>query len=142
LAGELADMDTSSKAIYLTEISEFLVAAGQVDALAELVGEEGLRRRPLIDVQCVHARALLLAHEGDWEGAEWGFARAVEALRPMHVPFLLGRSLTRHGHLLIDQGRREEALPMLREALSLFVGLRAEPWVARVEELQALVGAR
>ena len=53
------------------------------------------------------------------------------------MPFWLAVTLLEHGEWLTDQGRGNEAEPMLAEAKDLFEGLRAQPWIERTAAASA-----
>jgi DNA-binding CsgD family transcriptional regulator len=64
-----------------------------------------------------------------------GFERAIELHARSEQPFELGRTLLAYGSRLHRARRRTEARERLREALEIFEGLGATPWVqqARIE---------
>jgi class 3 adenylate cyclase/tetratricopeptide (TPR) repeat protein len=83
--------------------------------------------------------ARLLASRGEIAGVEERFETAAELFRRISVPFWLAVTLTEHGAWLAEQGRGDEALPMLSEAREIFERLKARPWL---ERLDRTMGAR
>ena len=78
-------------------------------------------------------RARLDAGRGETAVVEEGFETAAELFRQVSIPFWLAVTLTEHGEWLAEQGRGDEALPILSEARAVFEGLKARPWLERVE---------
>ena len=74
----------------------------------------------------------LAEQRGDLDEARRIYAGG-EAGASTGSPVYAGRLLLAHGRLLRRTGNRKEAVERLRRANSLFGGLRAAPFVARVE---------
>jgi class 3 adenylate cyclase/tetratricopeptide (TPR) repeat protein len=86
---------------------------------------------PFLRAQEARMRARLAAARAQADGVEPGFKLAAGIFREFGLPFWLGVTLLEHAEWLIDQGRAEEAEPLLREARGLFDDLEARPWVER-----------
>ena len=71
---------------------------------------------------------------------EQGFKNATGMFREMAVPFWMAVTLLEHGEWLTEQGRSGDARPLLDEARGVFEGLRAAPWLVRVEKVRSTVG--
>jgi hypothetical protein len=56
-------------------------------------------------------------------------------LREIGIPFFLAQVLLEHGEWLTEQGRAEDARPLLDEARSTFDRLRAAPYLERVDKV-------
>jgi tetratricopeptide (TPR) repeat protein len=90
---------------------------------------------PFQEAQANRFEARLAAVEGDAEAVGRGFKTAAGLFREIGTPFWLGEALLEHGEWLVEQRRAEDAVELLREALDIFTGLRARPWIERVERL-------
>jgi hypothetical protein len=53
--------------------------------------------------------------------------------RELETPFWLAVALLESAEWLVNEGRAEDAKPLLDEARELFERLRATPWLSRVE---------
>jgi tetratricopeptide (TPR) repeat protein len=97
-------------------------------------------RPPFLDAQAQRFRARLASA---LDVATSGYAAAVTRLRELELPFWLAVTLLEHGELLGEQGRADEAEPLLAEAREIFERLGATPWAerARAVEVPIEVGA-
>jgi len=68
---------------------------------------------------------------GELTDAELGYPQAVTVLRSTGNPYALARGLLDHGSALAELERPGEATSALQEARSLFLELRATPWLER-----------
>jgi DNA-binding CsgD family transcriptional regulator len=113
---------------------EGLVGSGQVDqaavALDQLRGDSG--QVGYLQPALAWLEGWLAEQQGDLEEARRIYADG-EASASTGSPVYAGRLLLAHGRLLRRTGNRKEAVERLRRANSLFGGLRAAPFVARVE---------
>lgn len=132
---ELSRSNDSTKAIYSDVAIDMLVHYERFDELDALTPASDVRAPAGIAGQLARARGLSQLHRGDRLAAEQTLSAAVPALRAGASPMPLARGLVDLGTLLSDDGRLEEAQPLLREARSIFVGLRAEPWIERTDAL-------
>jgi class 3 adenylate cyclase/tetratricopeptide (TPR) repeat protein len=88
-------------------------------------------RSPYLGAQATRYRALLGAVVGDGDpSASW--KAAAGAFREIGASFWLGVTLVEHGEWLAEQDR-PDAAPYLVEALQIMQGLRATPWLERIE---------
>jgi tetratricopeptide (TPR) repeat protein len=92
------------------------------------------RQSPYLDAQSRRLRARIShLRGGGAELVEPGYKRAVGMFRELETPFWLAVALLESAEWLVDEGRTDDAKPMLDEARELFDRLRAEPWRARVD---------
>ena len=61
--------------------------------------------------------------------------RAISQMRELGYPYWLAVTQTDLAEWLIGQGRREEAEPLLEEAMDTFRSLRAAPALARAQSV-------
>jgi predicted ATPase/class 3 adenylate cyclase len=88
------------------------------------------RRAPYLEAQAHRFRARLDGNEADYEAA-------ARLLRELEIPFWLAVTLLEHGESLLEQGRSNEAVPLLAEARETFERLEATPWLERVTSAAA-----
>ncbi|MDP9342774.1 MAG: AAA family ATPase [Actinomycetota bacterium] len=126
------------------ETVEAALSLGDFGRAEEVVGViEGLRpaeMSPFLQAQASRLRAKLSAARGEHASVEAGFKTGAGMFREIGVPFWLAVSLLEHGDWLVSQGRAEEAGPLLEEAREIFEGLKAQPWLERLEGVQTIVG--
>ena len=102
-----------------------------------LAGVEALplgRRTRFLRAHTSRFRARL-AGSDDLASAERGFGEAAALLREIGMPFYLAVVQLEHAELLAPNGRSDECRPLLTEARETFEGLRATPWLERVDAL-------
>jgi class 3 adenylate cyclase/tetratricopeptide (TPR) repeat protein len=105
----------------------------KVEELIGIVEAEPAGKRPAyLQAHSIRFRARL-AHTRGEEGSEAGFREAAGIFRELGVPFWLAVTLTEKGEWLKEQGRAEEAEPVLSEARAIFERLKAAPWLERVD---------
>jgi class 3 adenylate cyclase/tetratricopeptide (TPR) repeat protein len=113
----------------VVEMLEAAFELGDLGRLEELlVTIESLRpgeRPPMLDA---HARRFRAKFSGD----EAGFTAAATRFRNLEMPFWLAITELEHAELLSEQGRSDEAEPLLTEAQEIFERLEATPWLERV----------
>src|SRR5262249_34745524 len=85
-------------------------------------------RPPFLDAQAHRFRARLASMASD---AESGYRPGAARFRELEIPFWLAVALLEHGELLAEQGRSDDAEPLLAEARALFEQLGATPWLER-----------
>jgi DNA-binding CsgD family transcriptional regulator len=124
---------------------ESLVALGELERaheeLARLEERGRIFPRPWIRVALPRARALVLAAEGDVNGA----LAALDELdvdAAAKLPFELGRGLLVRGRLLRRAKQKRAAADTLREALAIFERLGAPAWEAQTRAELDRVGLR
>jgi class 3 adenylate cyclase/tetratricopeptide (TPR) repeat protein len=95
-------------------------------------------RPPFLDAQAHRFRARLAPTP---DAADSGFATATARFRELELPFWLAVTLLEHGEWLGEQGRSDEAEPLLAEARGIFERLGAAPWLERTgSPLEAVAG--
>jgi class 3 adenylate cyclase len=77
--------------------------------------------------------------EGD-DAPEAHFKAAIGMLRELGMPYWLAVTQTEFAEWLLGRGRRDDALPLLRESRETFERLRATPWVERVAAAEQAAG--
>jgi tetratricopeptide (TPR) repeat protein len=95
-------------------------------------------RPPFLDGQAHRFRARLAPTADE---ADPGYATAAARFRELELPFWLAVTLLEHGEWLGEQGRSDEAEPLLAEAREIFERLGAAPWLERTgAPLEAVAG--
>ena len=113
----------------LVESLEAAFALGEYDKVRErLTLVDELRpgeRPPLLEAHAHRFRGKLAADEGE-------FVTAAASFRELSLRFWLAVTLLEHGELLTEDGRADEASPLLAEARQIFEELGAQPWLERL----------
>ena len=121
------------------EAIETAVALERLDDAAALLGMlEGSKRGhmgPYLWAQLHRGRGLLASARGEHETAERELLAAIEDFAALSYPYWRARAQSDLAACLIDQGRAEEAEPLLEEAIATFTELGAAPALARAREL-------
>jgi class 3 adenylate cyclase/tetratricopeptide (TPR) repeat protein len=125
------------------EASAGLGDFGRVEELLASVRRE----RPIevpqyLRAHCARFEARLGWVTGEADRAEPGFKSAAGMFREIATPFHLAVTLLEHGEWLVQQGRVEDADPLLREARQIFERLKATPWLERLATSESALGAR
>ena len=118
---------------------EAAVALGDVDAAEEILrlaneappGAIG----PFFRAQEERYGAAVAVLRDDDQTASSRFRSAVGLLRELGTPFHLAAVLLEQAEWLAARGMSDEARPMLEEARTIFVGLKAIPYLERVRAL-------
>jgi tetratricopeptide (TPR) repeat protein len=92
---------------------------------------------PYLRAQLARGRALLAAREDSHDNVEAGLRVAIDAFTELGYPYWLAVTETDLAAWLIDQGRSEEAMPLLEHAIDTLTALRATPALKRAEQLAA-----
>jgi DNA-binding CsgD family transcriptional regulator len=87
-------------------------------------------------------RALVLAAQGDLQGASNAADEAVRHHERLPLPFELGRTLLVSGAVQRRAKRKREARDTLTQALEIFEGLGAAAWSERTRAELARIGGR
>jgi class 3 adenylate cyclase/tetratricopeptide (TPR) repeat protein len=95
------------------------------------------RLAPSLRAHAARFRAGVAADDGETRKAERGFAAAAATFREYGMPFWLAVTLTEHGEWLVAEDRAAEAEPLLAEARKTFERLGANPWLERLESVEA-----
>ena len=133
----LARFATVSIAWYFGDVIDILLEAEETAPLEEFATQLGIHRIAIIEAQLQRCRGLLHRRDGELVDAEMALSQSVELLRSAANPYALATTLLDRGSLLVDLGRPTEATEALREARSLFEGLRATPWIERTDRALA-----
>jgi class 3 adenylate cyclase/tetratricopeptide (TPR) repeat protein len=91
----------------------------------------------MIRAHCSRFRGRLAAIEGAAERAEQEFKAAAGSFRELATPFPLAVTQLEYAEWLVQEGRAEEAAPLLSEARGTFERLGATPWLERVDRAGA-----
>jgi DNA-binding CsgD family transcriptional regulator len=125
---------------------EALVAVGEIARAAELLDRfEGEARR--LDrasglALAARCRGLLVAAEGDVDGAEGRFEEALRHHQRLEEPFELARTQLSFGSAQRRAKKRRHAREMLERALAVFEALGARLWAERARDELARIGGR
>ncbi len=129
--------DPEAVAILLERGCESAKHDGDAETLAKLIDlatSISTTVSPSFEADVRLQRARLAALQGE---AEPPFGEAVAALRDAEVPFGVATALLEQAEWLDEQGRKDEAAPLLVEAREVFERLRARPSLERLDALQA-----
>jgi DNA-binding CsgD family transcriptional regulator len=131
---------------FLPDLVEALVAVGRLDRAAAVLDpfERHATRlgRSFAVGTAARCRALLLAAEGELDGAAAAAARSVVTLQASRQPFELARSLLVLGSVERRRRRKSKAAQALREANALLDELGAALWADRARSELGRVGLR
>jgi hypothetical protein len=122
LTVKLAVIEAVAAAFELRDTAKLEELLATIEALRP--GE----RPPLLTAHAARFRALLASDPGT---AETGFLRATNTFRELDLRFWLAVTQLEHAEWLVEQGRMEEAEPLLAEARETFEHLEAAPWIER-----------
>ena len=104
----------------------------RVENLLEIAGAfGGGDMTPFLDAQKARFAGRLAAARNDLDRAEREFKRATGLMREIELPFWLAVTQLEHAEWLVEQGRPQEAKPLLVEARETFERLEVAPWVDR-----------
>ena len=124
----LAWPDAVGAALALGKLDD---AQNLVDSIADL--PRGLVP-PLLRAELSRARALLASARDRPDEVEAGLRSAIEGLAELGYPFWLARAQTDLGEWLTAHGRRDEAAPLLEDAIATLEELGAQPALARARD--------
>jgi predicted ATPase/DNA-binding SARP family transcriptional activator len=120
------------------EAVEAAFALNDLDRVADLLEEwercSSELRTPYVEAQEQRFAARLAAQRGEADAVEPSFLRANAIFRELSMPFYVAVTLLEHGEWLAEGGRREDAEPLLAEALETFQRLKARPWADRASQ--------
>jgi class 3 adenylate cyclase/tetratricopeptide (TPR) repeat protein len=121
--------------IGLAEALDASLALGRLERTEDLVRLiDALRpgdKPPFLRAQASRFRARLAAIGGENDTVDPNFTDAERTFREFRIPFWLGVTQLEHAEWLRDQGRTDEAEPLLAEAREIFARLDAAPWLER-----------
>ena len=92
---------------------------------------------PYLRAQLARGRALLNAAENNHDTVNDDLRVAIDSFEKLGYPYWLAVTQTDLAAWLIDQGRGEEAPPLLEHAIDTLTALRAAPALERAEQLAA-----
>jgi DNA-binding CsgD family transcriptional regulator len=125
---------------------EAAVGAGDVDGarsvLAALEAAAARSRIPWSLAVGARCRCLVLAAEGDLDGAADALDRALDEHDACPMPFELARTLLAAGKVRRRLKQKRHARELLARAAELFDGLGARPWAERTREELARTATR
>ena len=111
----------------------------RVQGLLDTIGKLPPAERTLfLEAQWTRFQARLDVLKGELEHVESRFKGAVGSLREISAIFHLATTLLDYGAWLIEEGRTEDAEPLLDEARGIFERLEAKPWLERLDALATL----
>jgi class 3 adenylate cyclase/tetratricopeptide (TPR) repeat protein len=145
--GSMPVLGASHQALKIgfVEALDATLALGQLDRADELVSQiDALRPGdlpPFLRAQASRFRARLAAARGNTDAVEPGFKGAAGIFREFGIPFWLAVTQLEHAEWLSEQGRGDEAEPLVAEARETFERLEAAPWLERAAQLATKVPA-
>lgn len=148
LAGAVAayGLGEPMSAPFLAEETEALVALGQLErarVLIQLLERQGRTLdRPWALAVAARSRALLLAADGDTEGALDAASEALEHHRRMQMPLELARTMLVKGKVERRAKRWGQARKSLEQAARMFHALGTPVWEERAREQLDRIGGR
>ena len=147
LEGALARGDGEPAAPpFAPDAIEALLALGRLEDARPLVRWLSERAealgRPQLEALAARGRGLLLAAEGDLEGAEKALVVALDAHEAQPIRYERARTLLACGQIQRRRRRRRAARESLQEAGQIFQRLGASPWVRRCEAELGRLGLR
>lgn len=131
---------------HLPTALEALIALGQLDRARRLLdwfeAQAQQVDRSWALVVAHRSRGILLAAEGDPEGAERALERALADLSRIEMPFERARTLLVRGQVRRRRRQKRSARESLEQALSLFESLGSPLWAERTRAELARLGSR
>ena len=123
---------------------ECSLAAGDTDAARSVLSMVRDRPRgeipPALRAQAARFEARVASASGDRSDRPGELlTEATGLLREVGLPFAVAVTQTEHAEWLASRDRLDDARSLADEARSVFDGLRATPWVERVDRLTAAV---
>jgi tetratricopeptide (TPR) repeat protein len=137
---DIATLGATSQPIRFAfaEALESAFALGDLAKVESLIDQiDALRpreRSAFLRAQAARFRGLTGAARDAHDSVEQGFKTAEQILLEYGMPFRLAVVQLEHAEWLRDQGRSEEAEPLLTEAREIFERLEAKPWLERANE--------
>jgi class 3 adenylate cyclase/tetratricopeptide (TPR) repeat protein len=130
----------------LTEGLEASLGLGDHEKAREILSYvEELRAGHVVPYHRAEAerfQARMAIVEGQLDRVEPGFKAATGLFREIGLPLWIAMTQVEHGEWLVEQGRAEEARPLLQDARGIFEGLKAGPWLERLEKLAPTVSVQ
>ncbi len=106
--------------------------AAALDRLLTSIDETPRGKLPqYVEAHALRFRGRIAERDGDLTGAEERLKGAAGLFLELHVPFWTAVSLLELAERLTAWGRTEDAGELLRGALDVFEGLKADPWIER-----------
>jgi DNA-binding CsgD family transcriptional regulator len=133
-------------ALYQGDAIEALVAVGRVAEAAERVERLECRARELgrsyALAEAQRSRGLVLATQGDLDGAAAALERSLAELAPIEAPFTRARTLLVLGQLQRRRKQRRAARETLTDAIAIFEQIGALLWAAKARAEMGRIGGR
>ena len=118
----------------LSTIVEDPLRAEKIVAPVEAMARSAHTRA--IDAQFYRSNANAAVARGDGSAAAESFGLALAAARNLGSPPMLGPVLHDYARWLLEDGRPDDAAPLLAEARELFAKMGATVWLQRLDELE------
>ena len=134
---DIAAVGTSHQTVKtgFVEAVDAALTLGQHDKAETFIRRiDGLRpgeKPPFVLAHASRFSARLAAARGEHEDIEARFTDAERIFREFRITFWLAVTELEHAEWLRDQGRADEAEPLLTEAREIFERLEAGPWLER-----------
>ncbi len=144
LVAQLGFTHSGIKRLFV-EAVEAALDLGDVAKADELLGlVQGARPgevTPYLRAHAARLAARTAALRGDGDAVEPGFLSAEQGFRELGTPFDLAVTLVEHAEWLQGRGHDEVARGLLSEAREIFDGLRATPWIDRLDRAVSAIDA-
>jgi class 3 adenylate cyclase/tetratricopeptide (TPR) repeat protein len=143
LRAGMAALDAMGEKAFLSSSAAMLARAlidqeRYADALeASKASEESAGDDPSMKAEWGPARAVAMAHEGDLEAAETMAREALELASEPEDVLIRGYALQSLAEVLVMAGKKDEAAPLLKEALTLYEGKGVVPLIEQVKKLSS-----
>jgi tetratricopeptide (TPR) repeat protein len=121
------------------------IQAGRVDEVANLIAlleaEPPGSMGPYLRAHMRRSHGLVGVARGERDAPEVHFRAALDGFRALGYPYWVARVETDLAAFLIDEGRRDEAAPLLEHAAETLESLRARPALDRALQLKSAPAA-
>ena len=126
-----------TKAYALTSLAEIMIRSGETDSAKELCFRALAILTEIDDKLAVSAAyanlGLAERSSGNFVTSEEYLTESISALAGMEVPRSLGLRKMEYGLMLKEAGQKDKSVKMLEDSRALFVGLRADDIVSRID---------
>jgi class 3 adenylate cyclase/tetratricopeptide (TPR) repeat protein len=122
----------------LVQTLEAAFSLGDAEKIEQLLRDiDSLRPgelTPYLRAQGSRFAARFAAAKNESASVESGFRAAAQQFRELSFPFHTAVTMLEHGEWLSENGRGEDAKPLLDDAREIFERLMARPWLERAEK--------
>ncbi|HEY2570595.1 MAG TPA: hypothetical protein VGI27_03935 [Solirubrobacteraceae bacterium] len=119
------------------QAAEAAFALGRLDKVEEVIsairGRHRAGRQPTLDAHILRWQARLAGLRGDDDAAVAAFGQAIDAFAAGHRVFWRAVTQLEAGESALRAGRADDARLFIGDARSMFVELRARPWIERAD---------